>query len=72
MVKPSGNCKLTQLDMLESELTDKGAKYLSDALKSSNCKLTQLDISISELLTDESAKYLSDALKSGNCKLIFN
>jgi Ran GTPase-activating protein (RanGAP) involved in mRNA processing and transport len=62
------NCKLTELNIRHNTLTDEGAKYLSDALKSGNCELTQLDISYNKL-TDEGAKYLSDALKSGNCKL---
>ena len=46
----------------------KGAKYLSDALKSANCKLTKLDVSENEL-TAKGAKCLSDALKSANCKV---
>jgi Ran GTPase-activating protein (RanGAP) involved in mRNA processing and transport len=36
---------LLELDISFNELTDEGAKYLCDALKSENCKLTELDIS---------------------------
>ena len=49
---------LTQLGINYNKLTDEGAKYLSDALKSGNCKLTHFDI-LYNALTDEGPKYLS-------------
>ena len=46
---------------MTGELTDEGAKYLSDALKSDNCKLTKLDVSRNEL-TAKGVEYLSETI----------
>ena len=62
------NCKVTNLDLSYSELTDESASHLRDALKSGNCRLTELKLKDNQL-TDAAAEYLRDALKSGNCKL---
>ena len=36
-------------DVSYNKITDEGAEYLSDALKSDNCKLTKLDVGFNRL-----------------------
>ena len=60
--------KLTELDLGFTNITDKGAKYISDALKNDNCKLTQLYLD-GNRIGSTGAEHLNDALKNENCKL---
>ena len=61
-------CQLTSLKLFGNEISDTGAKYLSEALKSGKCQLTSLNLDHNNL-TATGAKYLSDALQSGKCQL---
>lgn len=60
--------KLSELVLGFTKMTDKGAKYISDALKNDNCKLTQLYLDGNNI-GSSGAKHLSDALTSENCEL---
>ena len=60
--------KLTELDLGFTNITDKGTKYISDALKNYNCKLTQLYLG-GNRIGSTGAEHLNDALKNENCKL---
>ena len=61
--------KITEFDLGGfTNITDQGAKDISDALKNDNCKLNQLYLD-GYRIGSTGAKHLSDALKNENCKL---
>ena len=60
--------KLTELDLGFTNITDQGAKHISDALKNDNCKLTELYLD-GNRIGSTGAEHLSDALTNENCKL---
>ena len=62
------NCKLTLLNLRDNYVGDKGAEYLSDALKDVNCRLAFLDLT-QNYVGGKGAEHLSDALKGVNRKL---
>lgn len=63
------NWPFNELDFGFTNITDQGAKYLCDALRSENCStLTELYLDGNRIGRD-GAKDISDALKDANCKL---
>lgn len=60
--------ELTELNLGFTNITDEGAKHISDALKNDNCKLTQLYLD-GNRIGSTGARHLSDALTNENCKL---
>ena len=63
-----GFCELKRLILTRNQITDKGVKHLSTALKHTDCKLNILNL-IGNNITDEGVEHLSIALTRTNCKL---
>ncbi|KAJ7385641.1 Nucleotide-binding oligomerization domain-containing protein 2 [Desmophyllum pertusum] len=62
------DCKLINLNLDASYITDEGIRQLSGVLTNSNCKLSSLNLKANRI-TDEGIKHLSQALTNSNCKL---